>query len=228
MHEARGQAVPLVRLALTAGLVLAVTAGCGSDGGGAEVGRAAPAEPPASTAPPTVGDTDEADPADVDAATFTDQCPSAEDLSAPLGITLNLVSEGPGESSFGVVSEFGCTYLPPEGADFYITGYRDRFEDADAAAYEMDVFDFGDPGDANAAGPLDIARDLDLGDGGYANTRVQQRQDGQGYEMSAKFAVRLGARRCFVDVFSTKAPAPGLSPAQEDAAMSVLSALCDV
>jgi hypothetical protein len=213
-------------------LVLLVGAtGCGSDGGGTEAGRAAPTEPPGSTAPPDVDDTDDlddTDEADADSAAFTDECPSAEDLSAGLGVTLDLVAEGPGESGFGVVSEFGCTYVQPETSDLHITGYRDRFEDAEAAAYEMDMFDIGDPGDANGPGPLDVVRDLDLGDGGYANARVHERLDGQGYEVSAKFAVLVGARRCFVDVFSTKAPAPDLSPAQQDAGLAVLSALCDL
>jgi hypothetical protein len=228
MHEAGGQAVPLVWLVLAAGLVLALTAACGSDGGGTEVGRAVPTEPPGSTALPADDGTDEPDDADADSATFTDECPSAHDLSASLGVTLDLAAEGPGESSYGVVSEFGCSYLPPEGSDFYITGYRDRFEDADSAAYEMDVADIGDPGDANGPGPLDIVDDLDLGDGGYANARVEQRSDGQGYHIYAKFAVLLGARRCFVDVVITKAPAPDLTPAQHDAGLAVLSALCDL
>lgn len=103
------------------------------------------------------------------------------------------------------------------------------FDDGDTAAdYELDVYDFGDPGDITAAGPLDSERDLDLGDRAYTNSRVTEARAGDGYVVNARFIARRGARVCNVTVHEEDAPAPALTPAQEAVGLSVLSAPCDL
>ena len=110
--------------------------------------------------------------ADDEAGTFTDECPTAEDVSGRLGLTMTLTQLGLRERVGNVVPEFGCTYIGPDASQLAIAGNRERFDDGDTAAdYELDVYDFG-PGELTAAGPLDSERDLDLGDRAYTNSRV--------------------------------------------------------
>jgi hypothetical protein len=215
MHKALG---------LILAATMAVLAACGSDGGGSGDGGAAPAgdRAAATTTSPTADE-----PAD-DAGAFTDECPAADDVSARLGTTMTLSQAGLRERVIDEVPEFGCTYLGPDDAHLAIAGNRDRFDDDDDADYELDVHEFGDPGDANAAGPLDSERDLDLGDRAYTNSRVNQRNDGQGYEVHAWYAARLGTRVCYVTVYAGKAAEPALTAAQDAVGLSVLSALCDL
>jgi hypothetical protein len=215
MHKARRDLVRLTRLALAWLTLLGAAAGCGS-GGGSETGGAAPSG------------TSEADDGSGDGGTFADECPSVDALSANLGVTLTLEVERGTEKTYGMVSELGCTYRAA-GPDFRIMGYRDRFDDLDDAVADMDVFDISNPASIGGGPrPQDIIGDLDRGDGGYANTRVHQRADGLGYDNFAIFAFLVGMRRCHVQVMTSEAPAPGLTPVQEDAGMSVLTALCDV
>jgi hypothetical protein len=205
---------------------MAVIAACGSDAGGGTGGgdSAQAGDRAAATTTPLATETGDDD----EAGTFTDECPTAEDVSGRLGLTMTLTQLGLRERVGNVVPEFGCTYIGPNASQLAIAGNRERFDDGDTAAdYELDVYDFG-PGDLTAAGPLDSERDLDLGHRAYTNSRVTEARAGEGYAVNARFIARRGARVCNVTVHEDNAPAPALTPAQEAVGLSVLSALCDL
>jgi hypothetical protein len=212
-------------LILAATVALPAACGAGGDGrtgadGGARSGDIIEA---ATTSPDTAAPDDGGDGG---AGTFTNVCPSAEQVSGQLGLPMTLSQQGVGARVVNLVPEFGCDYIPAEEAEISVLGNRNRYDDVEAVDYEMDVSELDDSG-FTAAGPFDTERTLDLGDRGYMSSRIHERQDGQGYVVHAEYGARLGARYCTVVVDVGRAPEPVLTPAQDAVGMSVLTALCD-
>jgi hypothetical protein len=62
----------------------------------------------------------------------------------------------------------------------------------------------------------------------YTNSRVIEALASEGYVVNARFIARRGAWVCNVTVHENDAVAPALTPEQEAAGLSVLTALCDL
>jgi hypothetical protein len=197
-------------------LGLVVVVGCGSGGKGDDSGDADRASDASGQ---TSGST-----AAGDAAAFIDRCPSADDVGDRVGREVELTQHDDGPGVVHGQNELICQYESDLEVGLFVGAWRSIYADENEAARWLDLGDFGEPGQPNAADELSTAEELTIGDGGYLNTEAVPDNFG-GYRLSAQARVRLGARLCGVDV-ATLGTNPALSDQQNDTAHFLVATLC--